>query len=60
MHINHDCIECAFGQFTSVGGLKANCSITGIKAGVIHIFVSDRLYKEMSNKGRNNNCNVLA
>ena len=32
-------IECAFGQSTSIGGLKANCIITGINAGVIYSHV---------------------
>ena len=27
------CIECAFGHSSSIGGLKANCIITGIKVG---------------------------
>ena len=35
------CIEFAFGQSTSIGGLKANCTITGTNAGVICIFTRD-------------------
>ena len=38
-------IECAFGQSTSIGGLKANCIITGINAGVICSHVIDSIGK---------------
>ena len=34
-------IECTFNQSTSIGGLKANCIITGINAGVIYSHVID-------------------
>ena len=65
MHIGSELIrivcihtECTFGQSTSIGGLKANCIITGINA--CYIFTRDRLYKEMSNKERNNKRNAIA
>ena len=38
-------IECAFGQSTSIDGLKANCIITGINAGVIYWRVIDCVRK---------------
>ena len=38
-------IECAFGQSTSIGGLKANCIIMGINAGVIYSRVIDCIGK---------------
>ena len=38
-------IECAFGQSTSIDGLKANCIITGINADVIYWRVIDCVRK---------------
>ena len=35
------CIECTFGQSTSIGSLKANCIIMRTNAGVIRIFTRD-------------------
>ena len=52
-------IECAFGQSTSIGGLKANCIVTGINAAVIYSR-SDRLCKETSKKERNNKRYVIS
>ena len=43
-------IECAFGQSTSIGGLKANCIITGINAGVIYSRVIDCVRKRAIRK----------
>ena len=43
-------IECAFGQSTSMGGLKANCIITGINAGVIYSRVIDCVRKRAIRK----------
>ena len=43
-------IECAFGQSTSIGGLKANCIITGINAGVIYLRVIDCVRKRAIRK----------
>ena len=37
--------ECTFGQSTSTGGLKANCIITGINAGVIYSHVINCIRK---------------
>ena len=46
-------IECAFSQSTSIGfeaGLKANCIITGINAGVIYSRVIDCVRKRAIRK----------
>ena len=43
-------IECAFGQSSSIGGLKANCIITGIKVGVIYLRVIDCVRKRAIRK----------
>ena len=43
-------IECAFGQSTSKGGLKANCIITGINAGVIYSRVINCVRKQAIRK----------
>ena len=43
-------IECAFSQSTSIGGLKANCIITGINAGVIYSRVIDCVGKRVIRK----------
>ena len=43
-------IECTFGQSTSIGGLKANCIITGINAGVIYSRVIDCVRKRAIRK----------
>ena len=44
------CIECTFGQSTSIGGLKANCIITGINAGVIYSRVINCIRKQAIRK----------
>ena len=51
-------IECAFGQSTSIDGLKANCIIMGINAGIIYL--RDRLCMETSNKERNNKRHAIS
>ena len=43
-------IECAFGQSTSIGGLKANCIITGINAALIYSRVIDCVRKRAIRK----------
>ena len=43
-------IECAFGQSTSIGGLKVNCIITRINAGVIYSRVIDCVRKRAIRK----------
>ena len=43
-------IECAFGQSTSIGSLKANCIITRINAGVIYSRVIDCVRKRAIRK----------
>ena len=43
-------IECAFGQSTSIGDLKANCIITGINVGVIYSRVIDCVRKRAIRK----------
>ena len=43
-------IECAFDQSTSIGGLKTNCIIMGINAGVIYLHVIDRVRKQAIRK----------
>ena len=43
-------IECAFGQSTSIGGLKPNCIITAINAGVIYSRVIDCIRKQAIRK----------
>ena len=43
-------IECAFGQSTSIGGLKANCIITAINAGVIYSRVINCIRKRAIRK----------
>ena len=44
------CIECAFSQSTSIGGLKANCIITGINVGVMYLHVIDCTRKQRIKK----------
>ena len=44
------CIECAFSQSTSIGGLKPVCIITGINAGVIYSRVIDCVRKRVIRK----------
>ena len=43
-------IECAFGQSTSRGDLKANCIIVGINAGVVYSRVIDCIKKRTIKK----------
>ena len=43
-------IECALSQSTSIGGLKANCIITAINAGVIYSCVIDCIRKRAIRK----------
>ena len=43
-------IECAFGQSTSIGGLKANCIITRINAGVIYLHMINCIRKRAIRK----------
>ena len=43
-------IECAFSQSTSIGGLKADCIITGINVGVIYSCVIDCVGKRAIRK----------
>ena len=43
-------IECAFGQSTSIGGLNANCIVTGINAAVIYSRVIDCVRKPAKRK----------
>ena len=43
-------IECAFSQSTSIGGLKANCIVTGINVGVIYSRVIDCVRKRAIRK----------
>ena len=43
-------IECTFGQSTSMGGLKANCIITRINAGVIYLRVINSIRKRAIRK----------
>ena len=52
-------IECAFGQSTSIGGLKANCIITEINKGVIYLCVIDCAMKQEYKK-TNNKRNTIA
>ena len=43
-------IKCAFSQSTSIGGLKADCIITGINADVMYSCVIDCVGKRVIRK----------
>ena len=53
-------IECAFGQSTSIGGLKVNCIITEINVGVIYLRMIDCTMKRTIRKETSVTLNCLA